>query len=85
MAGIVEEFHAGFALLKPVYELGDSLPSFRDKDWERVPEVVDFAIERAREATRFTAVLYLTAWELSGNIKLEGWLNRAQDDGETAK
>ena len=85
MAGIVEEFHAGFALLKPVYELGDSLPSFRDQDWERVPKVVDFAIERAREATRFTAVLYLTAWELSGNIKLEGWLNRAQDDGETTQ
>ena len=85
MAGIVEELHAGFALLKPVYELGDSLPSPRDKDWERVPAVVDFATERAREATRFTAAIYLTAWELSGKLKLEGWLNRAQDDGETMK
>ena len=85
MAGIVDEFHAGFALLNRVYELGESLPSFRDKDWERVPEVVDFATERAREATRFTAALYLTAWELSDKIKLEGWLNRAQDDGKTVK
>ena len=85
MAGIVEEFHAGFALLKPVYELGDSLPSFRDKDWERVPAVVDFATERARVATRFTAALYLTAWELSSKIKLEGWLDRAKDDGDTTK
>ena len=47
MAGIVDEFHAGFALLNRVYELGESLPSFRDKDWERVPAVVDFATERA--------------------------------------
>ena len=81
MTGIVEEFHAGYSLLNRVYELGDKPP----KDWERVPEVVDFATERAREATRFTAALYLTAWELSDKIKLEGWLNRAQDDGETMK
>ena len=85
MAGIIEELHAGFALVKRVYELGDSLPSPRDKDWERVPEVVDFATERAREATRFTAALYLTAWELSGKLKLEGWLDRAKDDGETTQ
>ena len=85
MAGIVEEFHAGYSLLNRVYELGDKPPSFRDKDWNRVPEVVDFATERAREATRFTAALYLTAWELSEKIKLEGWLNRAQDDGETMR
>ena len=82
MAGIVEEFHGGYSLLNRVYELGDNLPSSRDKDWERVPEVVNFATERAREATRFTAALYLTAWELSGKIKLEGWLDRAQDDGD---
>ena len=85
MTGIVEELHAGFALVKQVYELGDSLPSYRDKDWERVPEVVDFATERAREATHFTAALYLTAWELSGKLKLEGWLDRARDDGETTQ
>ncbi len=85
MAGIVEEFHAGFALLNRVYELGADLPSFGNKDWERVPEVVDFATERAREATRFTAALYLTAWELSAKVKLPGWLNRAQADGLTTQ
>ena len=85
MAGIVEEFHAGYSLLDRVYELGDKPPSFQDKDWKRVPEVVDFATERAREATRFTAALYLTAWELSEKIRLEGWLDRAQDDGEAAQ
>jgi hypothetical protein len=85
MDGIVEEFHAGYSLLNRVYELGDKPPSFRDKDWKRVPEVINFATERAREATRFTAALYLTAWELSGKIKLEGWLDRAQDDGEAAQ
>ena len=85
MAGIVEEFHAGYSLLNQVYELGDNLPSYGDQGWERVPEVVDFATERAREATRFTATLYLTAWELSGKLKLEGWLDRAKDDGDTTK
>ena len=85
MAGIVEEFHAGYSLLDRVYELGKTPPSFQDRDWKSVPEVVDFATERAREATRFTAALYLTAWELSDKIKLDGWLNRAQDDEETTK
>ncbi len=85
MASIVKEFDAGYSLINRVYELGDNLPSFRDKDWVRVPEIVDFAVERARESTRFTAALYLTAWELSGKIKLAGWLDRAQVDGKTAK
>jgi hypothetical protein len=85
MVGIVKEFDDGYALLDRVYELGENLPKFGDKNWERVPAVVDFATERARESTRFTAALYLTAWELSGKIKLEGWLNREQVDGEAAK
>ena len=85
MGEILKQFEAGHAMVEGVYELGDSLPSSGGKEWERVPRVIDFATERARESTRFTAVLYLTAWELSGKIKLDGWLDRAQVDGEAAK
>lgn len=85
MGEILKQFEAGHAMVEGVYELGDSLPSSGDKEWERVPRVIDFATERARESTRFTAALYLTAWELSGKIKLDGWLDRAQVDGEAAK
>ena len=85
MPGILKEFESGFALIDQVYELENQLPSSRDKDWKRVPSVVDFATERARESVRFTAALYLTAWEMSEQIQLEDWLDRAQTDGETAR
>lgn len=80
MGGIGKEFEAGFALVDRVYELADDFPSTRGEQWTPVPEVVDFATERAREATRFTAVLYLTAWELSKEINLPGWLDRSKNN-----
>ena len=80
MGGIVKEFEAGFALVDRVYELAHDFPSTRGEQWTPVPEVVDFATERAREATRFTAVLYLTAWELSKEINLPGWLDHSKDN-----
>ena len=82
MEGISREIEAGRSLIERVYALEDSLPSTRrDEEWTRVPEVVDFATERAREATRLTAALYLTAWKLSEQIRLPGWLDRTQSDG----
>ena len=80
MDDILKEIGAGRALIDRVYELEDRLPSFQDRDWTPVPEVTDFATERAREATRFTAALYLTAWQLSEQIRLPGWLDRSQVD-----
>ena len=80
MVGILDAFHRGFAMVDSVYALADDLPSYSDKTWQPVPKVVDFANERARESTRFTAALFLTAWRLSESIKLEGWLDRAKAD-----
>ena len=45
-----------------VYELEELLPP-TEGPWTPVPEVVDFATKCAREAARFTTVLYLTAWD----------------------
>ena len=73
MPGILREIEKGHALVDRVYELEDRLPSERGE--KPASEVVDFATERAREAVRFTAALYLTAWERSTQIELPGWLD----------
>jgi len=81
MPGILGQLEAGYSLVDRVYELEAHLPSGEGKAQEPpVPAVVDFATERAREATRFTASLYLTAWRLSEKVSLPGWLDRARDD-----
>lgn len=76
MPAIIEQVKAGFSLVDSVYALVE--------DWQDLknptPELVNFTHDRAREAVRWTASLYLTAWELSENIKLPGWLDRAQND-----
>ena len=79
-ASIVEVLDESHALVDRVYELEDRLPAPRDKDWKRVPEVVDFATERMRESVRFTAALYLTAWKLSEKVPAEfpTWLAPAR-------
>ena len=80
MAGIWQQVQTGHARVDRVYQLEESLPSAAEKEGEPVPEVVDFAVERAREAVRFTAALYLTAWELSGQIRVPGWIDREEID-----
>ncbi len=74
MPAIIEQVKAGFGLVDSVYALAE--------DWQDLkppsPAVVAFTNDRARESVRWTASLYLTAWELSENIKLPGWLDRAQ-------
>ena len=70
----------GHNLVDRVYDLADSLPNPRDKEWTSVPEVIEFAHERAREAVRFTACLYLTAWRISKTVELPSWLNRSASD-----
>jgi hypothetical protein len=52
-----------------VYELVDALDPVS-------AEGRDLAQERARRAVAFTASLYLTAWQLSEDVRLPGWLNR---------
>lgn len=70
----------GHSLVDSVYDLADSLPNPRNKEWTAVPEVIEFAHERARESVRFTASLYLTAWRISKAVELPSWLNRSVSD-----
>ncbi len=44
--------------------------------WKAAPEVENFALERGREATRFTAALFLTAWRDAEKTQLPEWLER---------
>ena len=74
MPAIIEQIKAGHSLVDSVYALAEDYQDLKNPS----PAVVDFTNERAREAVRWTASLYLTAWKLSENIKLPGWLDRAQ-------
>ena len=79
MPGILEELGRSRSLIDRVYELEEALPPAAGP-WTPVSEVVDFAAERARKAVRFTAALYLTAWERSARIELPAWLEREAPD-----
>ena len=74
MPAIIEQIKAEHSFVDSVYALAE--------DWQDLknptPALVDFTNERSREAVRWTASLYLTAWKLSEDIKLPGWLDRAQ-------
>ena len=76
MPAIVKQVKAGFSLVDSVYAIAE--------DWKNLknptPALVDFTNAQAREGVRWTASLYLTAWQLSESIKLPGWLDRAQND-----
>ena len=75
MPAIVREIMLGRTLIDQVYSLDEKLPP-REGTWSPTPEVVVFAQERARAATRFTAALYLTAWQNSARVQLPPWLER---------
>ena len=72
MPAIIEQIKTGHSLVDNVYALAE--------DWNNLknptPALVNFTNDRARESVRWTASLYLTAWKLSENIKLPGWLDR---------
>lgn len=74
MPAIIKQIKAGHGLVDSVYALAEDYQDLKNPS----PALVDFTNERAREAVRWTASLYLTAWKLSENIKLPGWLDRAQ-------
>ena len=80
MPAIIEQVKAEFSLVDDVYALA--------ADWNDLknptPALVDFTNDRAREAVRWTATLYLTAWHLSENIRLPGWLDRTQNDADAS-
>jgi hypothetical protein len=75
MPAIFAELNQSRSLIDRVYELGNNLPA-ETGAWKPDSRVIDFATERGREATRFTAALYLTAWEKSATLTLPAWLER---------
>lgn len=72
--GIVAELEESHSHVEETYALEKSLPTGRVS----VPQsnVVAYTTERAREATRFTAALFLTAWRDSAKVQLPDWLER---------
>ena len=70
MPGIERQIEESRTLIPRVYELEESLGGIDS------PAVRAFALERARAAIRFTAALYLTAWEISARVKLPRWHQR---------
>ncbi len=74
MPAIIKQIKAGHGLVDSVYALAEDYQDLKNPS----PALVDFTNDRAREAVRWTASLYLTAWKLSEDIKLPGWLDRAQ-------
>ena len=72
MPAIVEQMKIGNNLVDRVYELVADYGDLKKPS----PALLDFTKDRSREAVRWTASLYLTAWNLSGEINLPGWLER---------
>ena len=81
MPAIVKQVKAGFSLVDSVYELAEDWKNLKDP----TPALVDFTNDRARESVRWTASLYLTAWQLSEGIRLPGWLDRAKNDANMSQ
>ena len=80
MPAIMKQIKAGHSLVDSVYALAADLQDLKNP----TSALVDFTNERARESVRWTASLYLTAWQLSEDIKLPGWLDRGQSDADAA-
>ncbi len=72
MPAIVKQIKAEHGLVDRVYELVEDYGDLKQPS----PALLDFTKERSREAVRWTASLYLTAWKLSEDVKLPGWLER---------
>ena len=80
MAGIFFQVQSGHALVDRALGLESHLLSEPSGTWKQIPAVVAFATGRAREAVRFTGALYMTAWRDSEEIRLPGWIDRAETD-----
>ncbi len=72
MSAIEKQIKDGHSLVDRVYELVDDYQDLKNPS----SALVDFTKERSRESVRWTASIYLTAWKLSEDLKLPGWLER---------
>jgi len=79
MPAILEQLQTSFALVDPVYAMGEELMAVK-RDSAPSDAVATFANERVRESVRFTASLMLYAWNASEGLRFEGWLDRTASD-----
>lgn len=82
LPGIEREIQNSRAQIALVYQLENELPQTGERGarFTAPPTlgVLQIVNERAREATRFTASLFLTAWRDSARAELPVWLKRSQ-------
>ena len=78
LPAVVAEIHNSRAQIETVYGLQAVLPKAGAKPGATDPAVIRFTNERSREATRFTAALFLTAWRRSADVELPVWLKRME-------
>jgi len=76
MAAVSRQFDDSHTLVEVVYDLAPILPEREDQKSRLAPAVRVFASQRYRAAARFTASLFLTAWEKSAEVELRDWLIR---------
>ncbi len=77
LPAILKEIEYSRTNIDRAYELENSLPPTNEKlDWNADAPIIEFGTARGRDATRFTATLFLTAWKRSAEVKLPVWLER---------
>jgi hypothetical protein len=74
-AGIINQLKYSHHLVPRVYELEADLPKL-DEPIKCGTSVADFAAQEYEQTSRFTAQLFLTAWNDSKNVKLPSWDHR---------
>jgi hypothetical protein len=74
-AGITNQLKQSHSLIPKVYELEADLPK-SDEPIKCGTSVADFAAQEYEQTSRFTAQLFLTAWNDSKNVKLPSWDHR---------
>lgn len=74
LPAIRREIEQSRSQIDRTYALDAALP--RRGAWSPTPEVTRFGTERAREATRFSAAMLLTAWRKSASITIPGFIQR---------
>jgi hypothetical protein len=80
---ILKEIGESRSHIDQTYALEASLPP-RNGAWTPTPAVKEFGTERAREATRFTAAMILTAWRKSAHITIPNFIERNDTPGAKA-
>ena len=79
LPAVVQEIYDSRTHIETTYALEKLFPKAVVKRESVDAGVLRFGDERAREATRFTAALFLTAWRRSEAVVLPEWLQRSEN------